>query len=330
MTEDPLPVGYCCFADQRNVGDYCIHQANQRLFPRFRLVDAIHDETHVNLFGGGTLYPYGLRWKYPRRPLNFSIGIGVQEPVKRKFGLLTRWAMHRWNFPVLGLRGPRSREVLRRHGIHGKVTGDTALALEVEDAGGESTSAASLRVAVCLVGEPIESRFGEPCRVERELTDACQRLQASGLAISVIPFCQDDLEASRRLHDQLVQSGDCTLVDFWASPISGDLPRFLRELAACRFMLGERLHAAVMAAAVGVPFLAIGYRPKCFDFVESLDLSPAPIVHPDALNGEQAAGHVLANVDNQGLRLAIQEKVEGWRQTLRATAEEIQRIALDA
>ena len=35
-------------------------------------------------------------------------------------------------------------------------------------------------------------------------------------------------------------------------------------------MVGERLHAVVLAAAAGVPSVMLEYQPKCLDFMESI------------------------------------------------------------
>jgi polysaccharide pyruvyl transferase WcaK-like protein len=49
-----------------------------------------------------------------------------------------------------------------------------------------------------------------------------------------------------------------------------DLDATLRLLASADLVIGERLHAVVLAAAVGTPFVAVEYRPKVRDFAASV------------------------------------------------------------
>ena len=63
--------------------------------------------------------------------------------------------------------------------------------------------------------------------------------------------------------------------------------------AGSEFVIGFKLHANVLAAAAGVPFVALGYRFKVLDFAASLGLQ-AFVVPTDAAD---IAGAVLARVD---------------------------------
>ena len=41
-------------------------------------------------------------------------------------------------------------------------------------------------------------------------------------------------------------------------------------LATCRMTIGMKLHASVLSAAAGVPFISLAYREKCIDFTRSI------------------------------------------------------------
>ena len=44
-------------------------------------------------------------------------------------------------------------------------------------------------------------------------------------------------------------------------------------MASCELIVGQRLHALVLAAAAGVPGIMLEYQPKCRDFMESIECS---------------------------------------------------------
>lgn len=317
-------VAYCGFTDMENVGDYALYQANCQLFPRLALFQGRQERpSRVNLFGGGTGYPYCLRYgTYPRRRINVAIGLGVEDPeFSGRFGPVTRFVMHWRRFAVFGVRGFRSQQILAAHGVASTVTGDTALALDARPRGERRDA-----VAVALVGEPMR-RTGDPEHIRRELLAYCSRLLSEGLHVVLVPFCRADLPASQSLQHQL---GDrAGLVDFWAPPIDENLDLFLEELARMRFVVAERLHAAVLAAAVRVPFVALPYKPKVMDFVGSLQMTEElsmPYEHLSADGLLRVTRAVLA--PGSALAETLESRVCAYRQRLRETAEEIEAIAI--
>jgi polysaccharide pyruvyl transferase WcaK-like protein len=54
-----------------------------------------------------------------------------------------------------------------------------------------------------------------------------------------------------------------------------DLDASLRLIASADLVIGERLHAVVLAAAMGTPFVAVEYRPKLWDFARSVGAEDA-------------------------------------------------------
>lgn len=317
-------VAYCGFTDTENVGDFALYQANRRLMPRLSLFPGRRpDAAAMNLFGGGTGYPYCLRYgTYPRRRLNAAIGLGVEDPeFAGRFGILTRLAMRWRTFRPFGVRGFRSQQILATHGVASTVTGDTALALDAQPRGGTRDA-----VAVALVGEPMR-RTGDPGRVQQELLAYCSRLHSEGLEVVMIPFCRADLPASQSLQRQLGERA--SLVDFWAPPIDQDVDRFLEELARMRFVVAERLHAAVLAAAVRVPFVALPYKPKVMDFVGSLRMTEELSMPYDRLSADGLLRVTRAALtEGSTMAATLESRVSAYRQRLRDTAEEIEAIAL--
>ena len=61
-----------------------------------------------------------------------------------------------------------------------------------------------------------------------------------------------------------------------------DAPVLHALMRRAHFTVSLRLHGAVLSAAASTPFLALGYRLKTFDFVDSLQL-PSSALRTDAL-----------------------------------------------
>jgi polysaccharide pyruvyl transferase WcaK-like protein len=90
-------------------------------------------------------------------------------------------------------------------------------------------------------------------------------------------------------------------------------------LASAELVVGERLHAAVLAAAVGTPFVAVEYQPKLGDFAASVGAGSA-LVRTDQLTPETLA-EAAANA--AVVRNEVAERVATCRSRLRAAAETI-------
>lgn len=327
---DAAPVAYCNFSDHRNVGDRALFEANVRMFPRFDLVPGIDSSDGAltaNLFGGGTMYPYSIRYGHVRRRgMNLSVGLGVADPEDHgPFGFLTRRAMSRWRFEVMGVRGPRSQLLLAKHGIESFVTGDSALALKP----GPGVARGEGEIAVNVVGEKMERR-GDRSRVSALIEGLAERLFASGRSLLFVPFCLDDVDWSEELAERLSNRGPVDRLDYWGDAIGRDMGRFLDRLAGCEYMIGERLHAVVLAAASGVPFFSLGYKSKCFDFAESLGLGERV---RDCRDADIEEIHATVEADLRRIdcaRWRLDEQVESLRARLAAAAERIEAVVFDA
>jgi len=317
-------VAYCGFSDTANVGDYALYRANLHLFPRLHLVAGQDRDAAVSLFGGGTLYPYCLRYgTFPKRPLRVAIGLGVEDPeFSGRFGPLTVLAMHLQRFKIFGVRGPRSQQILKRHGIGSIVTGDTALAL----ARAANVASRPAAIGVSLVGESM-ARRGDHQQSARAVEAYCRKALAEGCEIVLAPFCREDLPWAVDLRHRL--EGRPRLLDFWAAPIDEDLDVFLTELSRLSFVVAERLHAGVMAAALKVPFVLLPYKPKCLDFTESLDATLS-LTYED-LSVDALWRRTLDGLKSpQSMTGRFAGGVDAFAAALRATAARIEDLVLES
>ena len=261
-------VRYVGWLGKENLGDEAMFEATTRLMPWAEVTNT-GDPTDLLLLGGGTLinrniYLDWLRSKDSPRIERAVFGTGVASP---DFWGMTEpaagWADSLDTCTYVGVRGPQSLETLEKWRFRGKaeVVGDPALALEppegVDRRGG----------LVTLSPEWTKGELwgGEDGAVFRALTDLARTLLDEGREVALLScFPGDDrylLEMIRSL-----ERPDLTYVAGYA-----DIDDALRLLAASDVVVAERLHAAVLGAACGTPFVGLEHRPKIRDFAESVD-----------------------------------------------------------
>lgn len=272
-------VGYLGWLNRGNLGDESMYVAHQEVSPKrltrlpiqslgFRLASKASVEALV--LGGGTLVgrrEWGTRLEKaievfePSRLLTF--GVGVEEPqFALSRGLISEKELDRQadllrSFDRIGVRGPRSLRNLAELGVKSEVLGDPALVLKPRS--GERHPATRPRILLSLaeVGDGYERNAD---RMRREVAMAARMLAGAvggdllGLAMEPV-----DVRALRRADSALpivhLRRGVESVID---------------EISGSTLVISERLHPNIIAAALGTKFVAIGYKPKTYDFAESV------------------------------------------------------------
>ncbi len=100
----------------------------------------------------------------------------------------------------------------------------------------------------------------------------------------------------------------------------------MEVLASADVVVGERLHAAIMAAAAGTPFVGLEYRPKLRDFARSVDQEDF-IVRTDEMDRLQS---VFERVSSERDEVAahLGDSVSRYRSLQRDAAETLRRRLL--
>ncbi len=95
----------------------------------------------------------------------------------------------------------------------------------------------------------------------------------------------------------------------------------LEILTTAGVVVAERLHAAVVGAACGAPFVAVEYRPKIRDFAQSVDLEDY-VVRSDEVTSDNLAALVTA-VEMEGITARLHPAVDRYRARQRRVAEQL-------
>ena len=316
-------IRYVGWTGRDNLGDEVMLDAVRRLMP-WGDVETAGDPTDLLVLGGGTLinrrvYLDWLREKDSPRSERAVFGTGVASP--DYWGLTEEpedWIEFLGTCAYVGVRGPRSAETLRTWGYEGEleVCGDPALALERLDDTPEPSDGR-------LVISPLDTRGelwgGDDRAVLDTFIEVVQQAVAEGREVWMLScFPADDrvcIELMRRAgHPDLPYLAGYT-----------DHDQALRLLGSASVVLAERLHAAVLAAATGAPFVAVEYRPKLRDFAASVgqedvvaradDLTSTSIlqtIRDVEARRTEVTGEIAAAVDTyRGRLLAAAERLRG-------------------
>lgn len=276
---------YVGWQGEGNLGDEAMFQAHRELFPGLTFVGVPTSATRVLTrvvgsapwarcqavcLGGGTLVGNGhfraalenalAGWPEPPR---FTLGVGVEDPAYRggrRRGVveeLERWRILLAEFDHVGVRGPLSQSVLAGLDVESDVVGDPALALRFP-ARPPDDGLIGLNVGL------VDDQWGDdPTAFLRQTEELARGLLDDGWRILLVPTFAPDWTLQQQLAAELGEGVDVARRGL-------GVPGLVDELARCQLVIAHKLHAAVLAATVEVPAIALEYRPKCRDFQESV------------------------------------------------------------
>jgi polysaccharide pyruvyl transferase WcaK-like protein len=282
--------GYVGWAGRQNLGDDAIHAALRARLEPAALVDVPLYPAEVAgfvvnghraelrharpLLGGGTVIG---RWNWrvhlrtalllARARPAVMIGAGVEDPEfagRHSFG--SERELHRWrsllaDFDRVTVRGPRSQHLLAGVGVRAEVVGDPALLLR--PAGDVDPDHDTVGVALGF-GDDLWGHSQDA--VVGAVGDAVRELARRGWAIRFFVVNPGDRESATRCAAHAGLDPDRTPIIPAVEPDD-----YLREVARCTVLVGQRLHAVVLAACASVPAVMLEYQPKCRDFMASID-----------------------------------------------------------
>jgi len=241
-----------------NVGDLACYLGARQLLDDH--ADVVLDELRradFYILGGGTILRVcsnstpSLGWRWPP---TFVFGAGVElygfpeHPPCAEFLLLLKRAV------LLGVRGPLSKDFLDAYTSKARVIGDLALQLETA----KPNSGRASNVVALNVGDTGGYLFGSEHELHKQAAALITALQASGYEVRTFAMWPSDFRMLERLPARSME-------------FTNDPHVLIDRLKDCAFVVGEKLHAAILALCAGTPFVSLAYRHKCLDFMASLD-----------------------------------------------------------
>jgi hypothetical protein len=274
---------YVGWLGHKNFGDEILFQAFRReLFDECLLLP--HDDfsplsaiaapgrAAAMVLGGGTLINdsghLGPLEQAHREELPFFVfGTGVSDPEYwGKFPGARRVDVDGWlgmlsSAQYIGVRGPRSCAWLHAHGIaNAEVIGDPALSISAPARPAASGEAPVLGVNLGT-HDPVLGAKGADFNAVLELIRV---VIARGWKVKYLAMHPIDQAIGQQLQQAVKHPA------FALTPFNPDTQAMVREIGSCQCLVGERLHATIVACALDVPNITLSYQPKCLDFLESI------------------------------------------------------------
>ncbi|GBF75948.1 hypothetical protein PA598K_04384 [Paenibacillus sp. 598K] len=180
-----------------------------------------------------------------------------------------------------GVRGPLTQSLLASIGIPGiRISGDPAFLMPPPQTEQDATSDRLVQPIIGVNWGTAHNRIygSDEAHVEEALVEVLRDLQAQGYTLYFYTMWELDLEHAQRLHDKLADSGK-TVFD----PHIHHQDTFVNLLSQFEYTINFKLHASYISLAARVPFIALGYRFKVYDFAHSVDMAHY-VVDMDALD----------------------------------------------
>lgn len=272
------------------------------------------------LLGGGTLINRGsyLDWLVDQdspRLERAVYGTGVANPeFWRARDESRRWVDWLDTCAYVGVRGPLSAEILSDWGVTAdvEVVGDAALLLEADAPRQEGR----VVIAPCRTRNELWGHDDE--KVYDRLADLAASLGKDGHEIHMLAAHPDDDGPIIHISRQAGRPDLPYLAGY------ADLDAALELFASADLVVAERLHAAVLAAAVGTPFVALEYRPKVRDFATSVGFERFTLRTDDLGGLEEVARTALS--ERETLQADLAPRVENYRRRLRRASARLAEV----
>ncbi|MDP3984059.1 MAG: polysaccharide pyruvyl transferase family protein, partial [Acidimicrobiia bacterium] len=310
---------YIGWSGHDNLGDEALLEAVRRLMGWAEITTA-GLAGNLLILGGGTLINRGYLRQLTEhdspRVERVVFGTGVANPAY--WGAPKEdpsgWIQFLQTCGFVGVRGPISAELLRGWGYRSRleVIGDPALTLEPP-----LTDRVAGRVVISPGFARGELWGGSDDAVFATLGEVVGRLLAEGRQVHLLScFPGDD----RHIFEIMRRAGHPDLP--YLAGYDG-IDQAMGLLASADLVIAERLHAAVLSAAAGTPFVSLEYRPKVADFARSVGMERF-LVRTDSANPETLLGLVKALDGDSEASERLASLVAGYRAKLTAAAAEIE------
>ncbi len=276
-------IGYIGCLGKNNLGDAAMFLAIRKLFSSLnvlpfketKLLKAYQQITKSNIYdaiflGGGTLIGKGYLDIFKEAKSNHKgkviFGSGVRNPdFWERVGVdnrLMEWKelLEACNF--VGVRGPLSQKILKDHGFHSaEVIGDPALNFA------RDKIKRKIRNKVLGINIGISNGFvwGNEKEILNKVIKLSRVLISKGWKLKFLPVWDQDVPYIEEAVKKIGSKAE--IFDSWKS-----IDRTLDFLEQCDLFIGEKLHSVILATCVYTPPIMLEYRPKCLDFMMSMEL----------------------------------------------------------
>lgn len=277
---------YYGWLSHQNLGDEALFESSKRVFTQTQLIKFVPLLNRIAksqldlmkylrrpqacLVGGGTLiytpqisFYQAIQAKLPL----YFFGAGVEDLQHKGDTAVPVALAQQWNSLLescraVSVRGPHSQKLLEQHGYyHATLVGDPAVSLA-----DESPLPKSGRHIAINFGDTKGNLWGGD---DQAVYNFCKHLAdyllKEGYQITLFSVFPKDTTLLKQLQQEL--AGKVGLEIHYQ--YSNKMMDFLRRID---LLVGQKLHAVILAHCVYTPAIMLEYRPKCRDYMASMDL----------------------------------------------------------
>ena len=139
-------------------------------------------------------------------------------------------------------------------------------------------------------------------KLKSQMIQACTNLLKKGYQIVIFSMWDMDIPFCKDLYDSIKAQGNVTFI-----PEVCTASQIYHFLSLCHFSLNLKLHANVLSASSGTPFVQLAYRSKGVDFAASIHQLPYTVLtntNTLAETIEKKEFYLTSNKNRKKLRLA--------------------------
>lgn len=275
------------------------------------------------LVGGGTVLGYDtwhrhvnwMRRLLPRGAPIIALGAGAANDLDTEKSE-QRPAWEAWRsgpkVEVLGVRGPLSAAAVEANlGTPVEVTGDPAMFYD-----GQVPCRADKRGVIVSIAD-VAGLAADRSQLRIALAGALARVFGDE-PITIFALAREDVPESFALAGEIRRNRSVRVVEY------GNVQEAYELIGEHRVIVSERLHGCVAGAAVGTIPVAVGYKLKHLDFMQSVGIDELHLSREEA-DAESLLGCLLRATSDevyeklstrlQTLRQRTWEALEPWRST---------------
>ena len=278
-------IGYLGWLGHNNLGDEAMYRVATKIFhdfevlpfkdtPKMRLYEQLTNKRIFDaiMVGGGTLINSNgwlskVEKAFNKNKKTFLLGVGVRNPAfwssKGEKSCIPEWIDLLSQCKFVGVRGPLSLKSLEECNFFGaEITGDQVLSLTNEKIIKKKEGIKKIGINI---GMTREKAWSSDEHVLDIVVRSVNVFIEKGWKVEFLPVWDQDInlieEAVRRINKP---------VPIFKGFLS--LEKTIRFLESCSIFIGEKLHSVILAMTTATPSIMLEYRPKCLDFMLSMDL----------------------------------------------------------
>lgn len=163
----------------------------------------------------------------------------------------------------IGVRGPESHQTFTKAGIKSEVIGDLACSFVQPIEFWQPSLSKKIGINIGLSNGLV---WGSEEQIFKSYVNLVKMLLKNDWEVEFYVVWQEDLAITKKLALEVGVSQEKIIL------CTHDLHFYLNKVKSLHAFIGIKLHSVVLAMCANVPSIMIEYRPKCRDFMDSVDL----------------------------------------------------------